>query len=145
MIDKFFIEYRFLSNFWPCEIEYEGITYPSVEHAYQASKTNYQLYKYKIARHLTASQAKHLGSRINIKPEHEHQKVDIMKTLLLSKFSYPDLQQKLLDTGNELIMEGNTWHDNFWGSCTCDKCGNKGKNILGKLLMEVRKNCGNQI
>jgi predicted NAD-dependent protein-ADP-ribosyltransferase YbiA (DUF1768 family) len=32
-------ETRWLSNFYPCTIEYEGITYPSSEHAYQAAKT----------------------------------------------------------------------------------------------------------
>src|SRR6185369_8674281 len=30
---------RFLSNFFPAEVIYEGITYPTAEHAYQAAKT----------------------------------------------------------------------------------------------------------
>ena len=39
VIDSFQGEYRFLSNFWPCVVEYEGTEYPSVENAYQAAKT----------------------------------------------------------------------------------------------------------
>ena len=32
MITRFDGRYGFLSNFYPCKIEYQGITYPSVEH-----------------------------------------------------------------------------------------------------------------
>jgi predicted NAD-dependent protein-ADP-ribosyltransferase YbiA (DUF1768 family) len=38
-IDIFKYEWEFLSNFYPCEIVWEGITYASTEHAYQAAKT----------------------------------------------------------------------------------------------------------
>jgi predicted NAD-dependent protein-ADP-ribosyltransferase YbiA (DUF1768 family) len=37
-ITEFQGEFRWLSNFFPVQIEYEGLTYPSVEHAYQAGK-----------------------------------------------------------------------------------------------------------
>ena len=40
-----------------------------------------------------------------------------MKKILEQKFSDTELKKKLVDTGNEKIIEGNTWHDNFWGSC----------------------------
>ena len=45
---------------------------------------------------------------------------------------------KLLATGEEELIEGNYWHDTCWGVCNCAKCGDKGENRLGKLLMEVR-------
>jgi len=38
-IDRFRRGYRFLSNFHPCEVEMDGETYPSVEHAYQTAKS----------------------------------------------------------------------------------------------------------
>ena len=38
-IDSFSKEYRFMTNFYPCEIEFDGNIYSSVEHAYCASKT----------------------------------------------------------------------------------------------------------
>jgi predicted NAD-dependent protein-ADP-ribosyltransferase YbiA (DUF1768 family) len=42
MINKFEGRYRFLSNFYPCEIEHQGIKYPSVENFYVAMKVNDQ-------------------------------------------------------------------------------------------------------
>jgi predicted NAD-dependent protein-ADP-ribosyltransferase YbiA (DUF1768 family) len=58
---------------------------------------------------------------------------------LRQKFSKPEFISLLLNTSNREIIEGNYWHDNYWGSCTCDKCGNKGLNKLGILLMKIRK------
>lgn len=60
-----------------------------------------------------------------------------MQELLEEKFKNPVLQAKLLAVKGE-IVEHNQWHDNFWGSCTCPKCGNKGNNALGKMLMNLR-------
>jgi predicted NAD-dependent protein-ADP-ribosyltransferase YbiA (DUF1768 family) len=55
------------------------------------------------------------------------------------KFQDPKLRAMLLATGNEELIEGNTWHDNTWGDCSCDACKDiEGKNMLGKLLMKVR-------
>ena len=57
---------------------------------------------------------------------------------LRQKYAKDPLRQMLLDTGDAILIEGNFWHDNFFGSCTCPKCGNKGQNNLGKLLMQIR-------
>jgi len=38
MIDSFKGDFRFLSNFYPVNVDYEGIMYPTVEHAYVAAK-----------------------------------------------------------------------------------------------------------
>lgn len=51
------------------------------------------------------------------------------------KFKDEQLKEMLLSTGNADIIEGNYWHDNFWGQCSCEKCVGKGKNNLGKILM----------
>ena len=40
VINRFDGEFAFLSNFWECEVEFDGIVFPSVEHAYQAAKTH---------------------------------------------------------------------------------------------------------
>lgn len=70
----------------------------------------------------------------------EHNKVEIMLIGLRLKFSNPSMKKKLLDTGNRELIEGNYWHDNFWGDCYCPKCVNtNGQNTLGKLLMQIRK------
>ena len=56
-----------------------------------------------------------------------------------AKFAVPELGEMLLSTGDAYLEEGNHWHDNRWGHCTCDKCKNKtAQNLLGNILMQVR-------
>jgi predicted NAD-dependent protein-ADP-ribosyltransferase YbiA (DUF1768 family) len=63
-----------------------------------------------------------------------------MYSLVRGKFQWPDLQKKLLDTGDAYLEEGNTWHDNTWGNCKCDRCARyQGENRLGQILMQVRE------
>ena len=65
-------------------------------------------------------------------------KQDILRDLLRVKFADPDLRTQLLATGDEELVEGNRWHDRYWGRCYCDKCGGTGQNALGTLLMQIR-------
>lgn len=137
MINSFSGGYRFLSNFYPCEIYYEGLYYPSVENAYQAAKTSDIKEKESMTR-MTAAESKKAGREVRLIPEFEIAKYFIMETLLRIKFKHPDLLAKLKATTGELI-EGNTWHDNIWGMCVCEQCANKEKhNWLGRLLMKIR-------
>lgn len=63
-----------------------------------------------------------------------------MRQLLMQKFADVNLRVKLLATEDEELVEGNYWHDNFWGNCSCPKCKDiQGKNVLGTLLMEERE------
>jgi ribA/ribD-fused uncharacterized protein len=134
MIDKFEDEYRFLSNFWKCTIEYEGITYPSTEHAYQAQKTLDPETRIKIAQAKTEAQAKRMGKTIKVREDWNDIKLKVMEDLLRIKFKIPELRQLLIDTGTQELVEGNWWKDYYWGVCN-----GKGKNYLGKLLMKLRK------
>jgi hypothetical protein len=87
-------------------------------------------------------QAKRAGRQLILRPDWEDAKLDIMYQLVLEKFSKdPVLRQRLLDTGDALLVEGNWWHDQFWGNCTCGKrpqCAGEGENHLGLILMAVR-------
>ena len=78
-----------------------------------------------------------MGKTVVLRKDWEPQKVNVMLDLLRRKFRQPDLRKMLLDTGDQKLVEGNGWHDNFWGKCICAKCP-KGKNVLGQLLMQVR-------
>jgi predicted NAD-dependent protein-ADP-ribosyltransferase YbiA (DUF1768 family) len=69
MIDKFKGKYAFLSNFYPCKISYNGIEYPSVEHAFQAQKADNNETKKIVAKLQTAGQAKRFGKSIVMLPE----------------------------------------------------------------------------
>jgi len=134
-------EYEKLSNFYPVVIYYERINYPSVEHAYVASKSKDGMFRYKISK-IPADQpgiAKAEGRKVKLRPDWDLIKYSIMERFLMQKFSYPEFREFLLLTGDIYLEEGNYWHDNYWGNCYCKRCKNiKGKNKLGKLLMEVR-------
>lgn len=133
-ITRFNGYYTFLSNFWPASIDFEGINYPTVEHAYQASKTLDFQSRLKIAATRSPGKAKRLGRTLTIREDWDEVKLDIMYTLVKQKFiqHYP-LGKMLLWTAPRELIEGNTWGDTFWGVCR-----GKGHNHLGKILMRVR-------
>ena len=94
----------------------------------------------KIAEAKTPGVAKRLGRQVQLRKDWEEIKVDIMRLGLSLKFhAHMGLIEKLIDTGEADLIEGNTWHDNFWGICLCPKCQSKGQNHLGRLLMETRE------
>ena len=143
VINTFSGKYSFLSNFYPVEIYYKGFVFPSVEHAYQSQKSDDPEFWRKIAS-LPAKQAglaKRLGKNVKRVIDWDNKRVEIMKELILKKFSSGYLKYKLHETKGYKLIEGNWWHDNFWGDCSCEKCKNiVGNNILGILLMSIRDN-----
>lgn len=139
-INKFDGEYAWLSNFYESPIvDEDGLTYPTVEHYFQAMKTLDMEERRKIAAAETPGQAKRYGRRVHLRYDWEVIKFDVMETGLRKKFEDPILKEKLIATGDKKLIEGNYWHDNIWGSCYCGNCNNKGANHLGRLLMKIRK------
>lgn len=147
MINKFVDDNFFLSNFYLCNINHDTIVYPSAEHMFQAQKTLDRELRRQMSKINTCAQVKRYGRTIRLrkdwdKPYKDTQrpfKVVAMKRTLSAKFSIPELRDKLLATGDEMLVEGNLWHDNYWGACTCSKCaGTNSLNMLGILLMELR-------
>ena len=149
MIEKFEGRYRFLSNFHPCKIEHQGITYPSVEHYYVSMKCNSSQYfngnqytvgdfREIIAKTVSAAVVKKMGQQMKVRSDWDEKKLDFMNWAVREKFKQEDLKELLLSTEDLPIIEGNFWHDVFWGQCSCDKCKGKGENHLGKILMKVR-------
>jgi ribA/ribD-fused uncharacterized protein len=116
-------------------VEFEGMVYPSVEHAYQAAKTKNLSERVVFqSPDLTAGKAKRLGSKLVLRDDWEEVKISIMKELNFKKFSENEsLREKLLATGIKEIVEGNNWGDTFWGVCK-----GVGENNMGKILMRVR-------
>lgn len=131
-------EYGFLSNFYNCCIEYEGKVYSSVENAFQASKTLSEDERVIFTKY-TPIEAKRLGRKVKLRGDWEEVKVLIMTELIFIKFSVKELSNMLLSV-KEDIVENNTWHDNFWGVCTCPRCNERGANVLGIILSKVRDN-----
>lgn len=132
-IESFTGQYAFLSNFFPCKVELEGRTYPTVEHAFQAMKSLDEADREKIQKAAKPGSAKALGKRVKLREGWNDLRLVIMLEAVRSKFSDPDLKKLLLETGDAELVEGNTWNDSFWGVCR-----GKGQNHLGKILMKTR-------
>lgn len=132
-------ETKFLSNFYPVTVSFEGERYAAVEDAFQAAKTLDPKERMLIQLCQTPADARKCGRKVTLRPDWNAVKVNIMLDLLRQKFSNPTLRELLLATGDAELVEGNQHHDNFWGNCTCRRCAEiEGKNQLGELLMQVR-------
>lgn len=133
-ISEFRGEFAFLSNFYPSPIQLGTVEFPTVEHAFQASKT-YSLDEHMhISTLTTPAAARRYGRSIALRADWEDVKVDIMRTLLEKKFKLPHLREKLLATRDREISHDNSWRDTYWGTCN-----GSGKDMLGILLMKVRE------
>lgn len=141
MINSFRGKYRFLSNFFTCNITSKDGQWASAEHYYQSRKFLNPKIREKIRKEKYPWIAKRLGKSIPLRKDWDQIKNNIMFETLRLKFDQNiDIQRKLMLTGEEELIEGNMWHDNYWGNCNCPECSHIiGKNILGKLLMKIRK------
>lgn len=132
-IDSFQGKHRWLSNFWPAKVTLDGIEFPTVEHAYVAAKTLDVDKRREIAMVSTPGQVKRLGRALDLRADWEDVKIEVMGDLLWQKFHLAELREKLMNTGEIELIEGNNWGDTFWGVSH-----GVGENHLGKLLMMVR-------
>lgn len=132
-ITEFKGAYGFLSNFAVAPVVYEGMLFPTVEHAYQAAKTLDWNSREEIRKAYSAGKAKQMGKRVQLRDDWKDVRLHIMEILLRQKFNVEPYRGLLLATGNTELIEGNWWNDTFWGVCR-----GKGENHLGKLIMEIR-------
>ncbi len=149
-------ENDFLSNFYVGEpIEIRGITdsggditFMTGEHAFAAMKywgANQERF-WDIVDAESPAEAKSLGrSRaVSIRADWEEAKYDAMAMVLRHKFTLDREEgQRLLDTGDKLLIEGTFWDDGVWGVKLGGKRGSdatvaEGRNWLGTLLMARR-------
>jgi predicted NAD-dependent protein-ADP-ribosyltransferase YbiA (DUF1768 family) len=158
IIDSFAGEYEYLSNFYPVQIFFRGHWYPTVENAFQSQKDDDEFYQLQFRTsaeilyfhqcingahikfdhikiyELTPGQAKRAGRKCELKKDWEKIKVPLMDELVDIKFNNPILEKRLLQTDDAILIEGNTWDDQFWGVC-----GGVGLNMLGKSIMKARR------
>ena len=136
-ITSFREEYAFLSNFYQAEVTFEGMTYPNNEAAFQAAKCLNPEERIPFTKQKNPVIAKRMGRKVKLRPDWEKVKIGIMEEIVRAKFTqHPELAEKLVATGNVPLMEGNKWHDTFWG---VDAVTGRGENHLGKILMQVRE------
>lgn len=136
-IRGFFGQFRFLSNFYILEngIWFEGLTFPSTEHAYQAAKWAPNQREQFLG--VTASQSKRLGKlapKLDIRKWNKN-KVELMRSLVYQKFEKNiKLRKMLMAMEGYTLDERNSWGDTFWGT---NEQG-EGENNLGQILMNIR-------
>ena len=135
-IEQFRGEYNWLSNFASVPIEYDGVTYKSVEHAYLSAKSDDKEWKQVCSEDYPAGELKKISKGIEIVPNWDDMKIGVMKMLLVKKYSQEPFTTKLLNTENMIIEEGNYWGDTFWG---VDLKSGYGENTLGKIIMNIRE------
>lgn len=135
-IDRFRDVYDWLSNF-----HWVGDT--TVEHHYQAAKVldpGWRAYilsaKMPAQAKARGTEAKHVGM---VRPDWEQVNLGFMLALQRWKYSHEPFRSLLLATGDAEIIEGTTWHDTFYGVCTCRRHRGEGENRLGRMIMQVRE------
>lgn len=133
VIDRFVGEFSFLSNFHPSTISYNGHLWPTVEHAYQAAKTDVEDEKRLIREAKTPGVSKKLGRSVTITSDWTERRFIVMKELIHLKFQNPLLGPMLVATYPAELVEVNFWNDRVWGVCR-----GVGENHLGKILMQER-------
>ena len=124
------------SNFSPHGVELDGEWWPTTEHYFQAQKFAGTEHALDVRRASTPKRAAAIGrERMRpLRPDWEAVKDDVMRRAVRAKFeTHPALREILLATADEEIIE-NAPHDYYWG---CGRDGT-GRNMLGKILMEVR-------
>ena len=142
-------EFNFMSNFSACQVTLPAehglpaMQFGSTENAYMAWKTLDLLRRQQIQA-MTPAVAKEETRKADfpLRPDYtDARRLEIMLALTRQKYSpaNPDLRDKLLATGDALLIEGNTWGDDFFGF---DLIEGRGENHLGRILMQVRKEIG---
>ena len=130
-------EYGFLSNLWPCRIEFEGKVYTSAEHAYQSGKSSRQEINDYIAAAPYPRIAAAVGHNLpvyDIRTDWHDIRLKRMMEVVSAKFlQNKDLAEKLMETGNAELQEKS--NDRFWGIGR----NRDGQNELGKMLMGLRE------
>lgn len=132
---------NWFSNFLPFDepMKYKGMYFSTPEAFYQSMKTQNKKLRKEISL-MSAAESKKAGRALKVRDNWEEMKLAVMYHALKYKFRLDTTWGvKLLETGDEGIVEWNNWHDNIWGDCICLKCEDiVGTNHLGKLLMRIR-------
>ncbi|KAI9135340.1 NADAR family protein [Acaryochloris sp. CCMEE 5410] len=129
--------YGCFSNFSAHGLTLDGVWWPTSEHYFQAQKFVGTPHADQIRQVKLPKDAARLGRQRTrpLRPDWEAVKDDVMRQAVLCKFeTHADIRDILLSTGHQDLVE-NAPGDYYWG---CGQNGT-GKNMLGKILMEVRE------
>ncbi|WP_396593825.1 NADAR family protein [Brevundimonas sp. R86498] len=132
--------YGSFSNLYRRDVEFEGETFSTSEHAYQAGKARkpaVRKWLMEAPSPALLAMAAHGLYYWDIAPGWSTTKFDRMRAVLRAKFSqHSDLRELLLSTGEARLVESATVDNDvnrLWG-----EVNGVGRNMLGLLLMELR-------
>ena len=130
-------EYGEFSNFAGYPIRIGKKTWPTSEHYFQAMKFRDKSEQEKIRKANSPMLAARMGrdrKKRTLRKDWESAKCNVMGEAVLAKITqHEELRELLLATGDAKIIE-HTANDDYWG----DGGDGKGKNMLGRILMDVR-------
>lgn len=129
--------YGCFSNFSYHPVTLNGKVWPTSEHYFQAQKFVGTPHEEEVRNASGPGEAARMGRQRSrpLRRDWEQVKDDIMREVVLAKFTqHEDIRQVLLDTGDAELVE-HTVNDSYWA----DGGDGTGKNMLGKILMEVRE------
>lgn len=132
--------YGVFSNLYRRAIDFEGETFATSEHAYQAGKPRKpEVREWVLSAPSPAlvAMAAHGLYYWDIAPGWSRMKFERMRGVLRAKFTqHEDLKEMLLATGDARLVESATVDNEvnrLWG-----EVNGEGRNMLGQLLMELR-------
>lgn len=141
-ITDFHGEYYWLDNMFLSPVRWgPTLVFPAVEYGFVYFKTKDELNRLNVLQAPDPYEAKAIGRQPGfMREDWDDIKYGYMYQLVSMKFyQQPHLIGKLEETAYRPLIEGNTWHDNIWGDCTCPDCKDiPGENWLGKILMSLR-------
>src|SRR5438128_10537627 len=129
-------EHGYFSNFAPYPITLKDTVWPTSENYFQAQKFAGTDHEASIRLAKSPMIAARMGRDRSkaLRSDWEFIKDEIMREAVRAKFTqHAELRKMLIDTGNALIVE-HTENDSYWG----DGGDGSGKNMLGRILMEIR-------
>jgi N-glycosidase YbiA len=129
-------EFGEFSNFAAFPIKLKKKVWSTSEHYFQAMKFDSISDQNDIRKCNTPMEAARKGRdrKRKLKRNWESMKDNVMREAVLAKFTQYDELRVLLLSTNEAKLVEHTENDDYWG----DGGDGKGKNTLGRILMEVR-------
>lgn len=130
-------EWYCFDNFSAFSVKWKDALWPTAEHAYQASKFEFEIIREEIRNAPSAHETKQLANRmygIYIRPDWNDIKLSVMEEIVRHKLEqHPYVERKLMESGQMILVE-DSHKDTFWG------CGPDydGQNHLGKIWMKLR-------
>ncbi|MAG26482.1 Swarming motility protein ybiA [Candidatus Pacearchaeota archaeon] len=127
-------KYGCFSNFYPASFTLDEKLWPTTEHYFMAQKTLNPEKVEKIRRADGPREARRLGRIVELRPNWDNIKYNIMVKALHAKFTQNEhICEILLSTGDRSIHEN--CKDPWWGGGPNFPGG---RDLLGKALIEVR-------